>query len=914
MGKVNDKPKSRTAAAKKERKATRLTVETKRNIIRITGFMVGVFALFSFMSVLSYLFTWKADQSLLFEADMLDRSVDVSNWGGKMGFRWADFLVGKCLGLGAFSVVVMFSIWAYRLIFPTKRFKLGRYTMLSLTSAPVLSWIFAYIGGVCGADTVLSGGLGGAAGSAFVSGLINLFGMVVAGITILLVAVTWMLFASGRFAAWFAPRDKKVEDPIAAIGGADVESDIDGAENAGFGDDSDIADGDSNDSSCGTLSPGATGVNAPDCNSMGGTANGGSADGVGEGFGEGAENGFASADGTDSCGIQNGQMVAAGDRQTANGQVAAVGGVRARSENANAPDGGLSSFGGSANAAGVVNNNGESHTDGNAGGVEAAGFTVVNDGEALGDGPVAELERIDNREELSKYEFPPIDLLDDYANGQNEVSSFELERNNQMIVSTLLAYKIKVLNVEAVVGPTVTLYRVYPAPGVKYSQIRNISEDIARALNVRAVRVVNLDGAVGIEVANKKPSIVPLKKMLNDPSFRDSKADLPVAIGYITRTQKVKTFDLADAPHLIVAGATKQGKSVCLNVLIASLLYAKHPSELKLVFVDPKMVEFTVYKSLLKHYLAVLPNAVSEKEEEDTAIVKDPKQAEKVLASLCVEMDERFEMLMKAGVNNIDSYNEKYRSRYLRPDEGHHFLPFIVVIVDEFADLLSTGVGPESKATSRSINTSIKRLAQKGRAAGIHVILATQRPSVSVITGEIKANFPARIAFRVSSRVDSMTILDAPGAEALIGKGDMLFSAGIDPERIQCALIDMQEIKKITDFIHAETGYKQCYNTPYYLPTPPSESSDAGTPGSIDMTNIDPMFEDAARMIVTNQRGSTSDLQRRLGMGYARAGRVMDQLEAAGIVGPQEGAKPRQVLVSDFYELEPIIAAFCHKD
>lgn len=912
MAKVNDKSKSRTAAAKKERKGTGLAVSTKRNIIRITGFMVGVFALFSLMSVLSYLFTWKADQSLLFEKNMLDQSVGVHNWGGKFGFRWADFLVGRCLGLGSFSVVVIFSIWAYRLIYPTRRFKLGRYTMLSLTSAPVLSWIFAYVGIVFGVDTVLSGGLGGAAGSAFVNSLINLFGIVVTGITVILVAVIWLLFASGRFAAWFAPRDKRVDNTLPAI---ETEVESEAANSDGDASMSNVANSDGDASMSNVIDPDGdasmsneeadeenaggeaymsdmeSGLDGSECygglgsdqdDDAAGSINGDAGAGVGGSYGNGVGRSYG-----------NGQGLGTADGEESFGETEVD-----------------SDVSGGAQTAGDYNAEGHNGSDGV--GTES-GFTVVNDGEALGDGPVAELERIDNRKELSEYVFPPIDLLDDYANGQNEVSSLELARNNQMIVSTLLAYKIKVLNVEAVVGPTVTLYRVYPAPGVKYSQIRNISEDIARALNVRAVRVVNLDGAVGIEVANRNPSIVPLKKMLNDPSFRESKGDLPVAIGYITRTQKVKTFDLADAPHLIVAGATKQGKSVCLNVLIASLLYAKHPSELKLVFVDPKMVEFTVYKSLLKHYLAILPNAVSDKEEEDSAIVKEPKQAEKVLASLCVEMDERFEMLMKAGVNNIDSYNEKYRNRYLRPDEGHHFLPFIVVIIDEFADLLSTGVGPESKATSRSINTSIKRLAQKGRAAGIHVILATQRPSVSVITGEIKANFPARIAFRVSSRVDSMTILDAPGAETLIGKGDMLFSSGIDPERIQCALIDMQEIKKITDFIHAENGYKQCYVHPYYLPAPPSESSDASVPGSIDMTNIDPLFEDAARMIVTNQRGSTSDLQRRMGMGYARAGRVMDQLEAAGIVGPQEGAKPRQVLVSDFAELEPIIAAFCHK-
>ena len=372
----------------------------------------------------------------------------------------------------------------------------------------------------------------------------------------------------------------------------------------------------------------------------------------------------------------------------------------------------------------------------------------------------------------------------------------------------------------------------------------------------------------------------------------------------------MKVFDLADAPHLLVAGATKQGKSVGLNVIVASLLYSKHPSELKFVFVDPKMVEFSAYGSLLHHYLAVLPNAVSEQEEKDKAIVKNAKDAAAVLQSLCVEMDARYELLSKALVNNIKLYNEKYKSHHLRSDEGHHFMPYIVTVIDEYADLtMSVGAGPESKALARSITTSVIRLAQKGRAAGLHVILATQRPTVDVITGLIKANFPMRIAFRVTSRIDSSTILDQPGADKLIGRGDMLLYSGVEMERVQCAFIGNDEIVALTNAVGSQTGYQKCYNTPYYLPEPPKDEESSG-PGEVDMKALDERFEEAARMIVINQRGSTSDLQRRLGMGYAKAGRVMDQLEAAGIVGPQSGAKPREVLVKDIAELEEILSHF----
>lgn len=519
-----------------------------------------------------------------------------------------------------------------------------------------------------------------------------------------------------------------------------------------------------------------------------------------------------------------------------------------------------------------------------------------------------ELPRINVRDELPDYKFPSLELLDSYSSSRNEVSDEELVRNNNRIRNALENYKIQINDVKAIVGPTVTLYKVYPAPGVKIAEFKRIQEDLGMHLHARGVRVVTLTDSVGIEVANDHPSIVPMRAVLNDEAFRSSKAELPVAIGY-TIQQKVKVFDLADAPHLLVAGATKQGKSVGLNAIVTSLLYAKHPSELKLVFIDPKMVEFSAYAHLLKHYLAVLP-CNDEREERDNAIVKKADKADKILRSLCIEMDQRYELLSKASVPNIKTYNEKYRNRKLLPTEGHRFLPYIVTIIDEYADLtMSVGGSGDAKVVARSITTSIIRLAQKGRAAGLHVVLATQRPSVDVITGLIKTNFPTRIAFRVVSRTDSSTILDSPGAEKLIGKGDMLYYAGVEMERVQCAYIDSEEINRLNEYIGSQEGHNKSFNTPFYLP-PVDDDTEEGSGGMVDMTKLDERFEEAAKLVVMSQRGSTSDLQRRLGMGYAKAGRVMDQLEAAGIVGPQEGSKPRQVLVSSLDELDQIIAAY----
>ena len=798
---------------------SRLSDDRKSSLLKYAGWTMSAFAVISLISVLSYLFTWQADQSLMSRPDMMDKAVDVQNWCGKLGYRWSSFLVTDCFGLGSFALLFLFCAIAYRLFYWKKSIGLVKMTFVSVLSTFVSSLILAFFSARFGADTFFGGGLGGYAGSAVVQIMENLLGAVGAGLIIVLLTVALLLFASGRFETWFA-----------AFGEGRLQEETEAE-----------TEPDTKDDSADEMS-----------------------DAMSENDQE-EESDAESEDISDDIIVVNEESFEEDDHI----EVLPVEDTVSQEESE----------------------------------------MEVIVGEELSTDIKEELPWIDVREELERFQFPPLDLLNDYSEGKREVSKEELELNNNRIRTTLLNYKIKVDKVSAVVGPTVTLYKVVPAPGVKISAIENLRKEIGLSLGAKGVRVVTLADSVGIEVANNHPSIVPLKAMLNDDAFRNSKAELPVAIGY-TITQKVKTFDLTDAPHLLVAGATKQGKSVGLNVIISSLLYAKHPSELKFVFIDPKMVEFTAYNSLLKHYLAVLPLAASEEDEKENAIIKQPKQAENVLNSLCIEMDERYKLLAAAGVNDIKLYNAKYKERHLLPTEGHKHLPYLVVVIDEYADLtMAGGSGGDARKTSKNISDYIVRLAQKGRAAGIHVIIATQRPSVNVITGLIKTNFPTRIAFRVVGRVDSQTILDTTGAENLIGRGDMLYYAGVEMERVQCALVSMAEINRITDFIGAQTGFRQCYSTPYYLPVPESQDGETSG-GTIDMQNIDPMFEDAARMVVTSQKGSTSDLQRRLGMGYARAGRVMDQLEAAGVVGPQEGSKPRQVLVTTFNELDEILAAF----
>ena len=523
--------------------------------------------------------------------------------------------------------------------------------------------------------------------------------------------------------------------------------------------------------------------------------------------------------------------------------------------------------------------------------------------------PRKEISSID---EAPDYRTPSASILEDGSKGHHTVTKAEIDRNIAIIKETLADHHVQVADIEAISGPTVTLYKVYPAKGVKVSAIRNLTDDVSVALKAGKVMSSLLEDCVGLEVANKQRSAVSFKELVESEEFRSSKASLPVVIGREV-TGGIKVFDLADAPHLLVAGATGQGKSVGLNILISSLLYAKRPSELKLIFIDPKKTEFSKYSRLYSHYLAVTPDAESEEDEKARAIVKNPKAADKILRSLCQEMSDRYDLLEKAGTPEIKEYNAKYSAHQLNPKNGHRYLPYIVAIIDEYSQLVLGTGGPEGKQHARSIMTSIISLAQMGRACGIHLVIATQTPRREVISGLIKANFPMSIAFTVKTDVDSRVILDETGAEKLLGKGDMLISKNATTERVQCGYASSAEIDAITRAIESQKGYRKSFNTPYYLPEVKDEGeggSEGGSGGGVDMGNLDSKFEEAARLVVTTQRGSTSDLQRRLGMGYAKAGRVMDQLEAAGVVGPQNGSKPREVLVSSLDELETILKAF----
>lgn len=499
------------------------------------------------------------------------------------------------------------------------------------------------------------------------------------------------------------------------------------------------------------------------------------------------------------------------------------------------------------------------------------------------------IEPYDPTLDLSSYKFPPLELLEDYADKKFNVDMAELESHKDQIIETLLHYKIEIVKIRATVGPTVTLFEIVPAPGVRIVRIKNLEDDIAlslAALGIRIIAPIPGKGTIGIEVPNRRKQTVSTKEVLKSDKFKLAKMDLPIALGK-TISNEVFVADLAKMPHLLVAGATGQGKSVGINTILVSLLYKKHPSQVKLVLIDPKKVELFPYGKLDKHFLASLPEA-------EEPIITETNKVIYTLNSLCIEMDNRYDLLKKAASRNIREYNDKFVQRKLNPEKGHRFLPFIVLIIDEFADLIMTA--------GKEVEMPIGRLAQLARAVGIHLVIATQRPSVNIITGVIKANFPARIAYKVTSKVDSRTILDAGGADQLIGRGDMLLSVGGEMVRLQGAFIDTPEVEGVIDFIAEQRGYPG----PYELPEFHGEEDLPGG-GGLKYSDLDEMFEDAARLVVQNQHGSTSMIQRRLKLGYNRAGRIMDQLEAMGIVGPSEGSKAREVLVYDEYELEKFL-------
>ncbi|MBL4592985.1 MAG: DNA translocase FtsK 4TM domain-containing protein [Flavobacteriales bacterium] len=505
------------------------------------------------------------------------------------------------------------------------------------------------------------------------------------------------------------------------------------------------------------------------------------------------------------------------------------------------------------------------------------------------DSKVQEFGEYDPKLDLSSYQLPPIDLLKEFEESKLKVTPEELEANKNKILETLANYKIKIASIKATIGPTVTLYEIVPEAGVRISKIKNLEDDIAlslAALGIRIIAPIPGKGTIGIEVPNQNPETVSMKKMVASDKFQNAKMELPVVMGK-TITNETFVFDLAKMPHLLMAGATGQGKSVGLNAVLVSLLYKKHPSQLKFVLVDPKKVELTLYNKIERHYLAKLPDS-------EEAIITDNQKVINTLNSLCIEMDQRYELLKTAMVRNIVEYNAKFVARKLNPENGHKFLPYIVLVIDEFADLIMTA--------GKEVETPIARLAQLARAIGIHLIIATQRPSANIITGIIKANFPGRLAFRVTSGIDSRTILDSGGAEQLIGRGDMLISQGNDLIRVQCAFVDTPEVEAICDFIGEQRGYPEVFTLPEYV----GESATGGT-GTFDGQDRDALFDDAARMLVQHQQGSASLLQRKMKIGYNRAGRLIDQMEEAGIIGPFEGSKARQVLISDLDTLEQFL-------
>lgn len=509
--------------------------------------------------------------------------------------------------------------------------------------------------------------------------------------------------------------------------------------------------------------------------------------------------------------------------------------------------------------------------------------------ENLSDKLVKEHGEFDPKLELGNFRFPTIELLKDYTNGSSiTINQEELEENKNQIVTTLRNYKIEIASIKATVGPTVTLYEIIPEAGVRISKIKNLEDDIAlslAALGIRIIAPMPGKGTIGIEVPNKKPAIVSMRSAIASKKFQEAEMQLPIAFGK-TISNETLVVDLAKMPHLLMAGATGQGKSVGLNCILTSILYKKHPAEVKFVLVDPKKVELTLFNKIERHYLAKLPDS-------EEAIITDNSKVINTLNSLCIEMDQRYDLLKNALCRNIVEYNTKFKARKLNPNDGHKFLPYIVLVVDEFADLIMTA--------GKEVETPIARLAQLARAIGIHLIIATQRPSVNVITGMIKANFPARVAFRVMSKIDSRTILDNSGADQLIGRGDMLYTQGNDLIRIQCAFVDTPEVEKITDFIGAQKAYPDAHILPEYV------GEESGTSLDIDISERDKLFRQAAEVIVIAQQGSASLLQRKLKLGYNRAGRLIDQLEAAGIVGQFEGSKARQVLVPDILALEQLL-------
>ncbi len=759
---------------------------------------IGIFfvllALYLLVALISYLFTWKTDQSFEYSGILSDPNISVENWAGKTGAYFGNLLINRWFGVAAFFIPVLFILIGLKAL-NIKALSYGKIIFKSLIGMVLISITLGFLAGP--QTTFLGSGPGGGHGYLINLWLSSILGKVGTGILLLFLDFSFILFSFKPVLSWFKKKTNKNEN---------------NPENY----DQDVS------------SPGSIEVE---------------------------------------------------DMEVITPEKEDV--ISSANIEATKPDPHLEF---TTKTIGKSGNN-EKETEIELSIEEKKKEETINGRQIK---PTF-LENYDPKLDLSEYQAPSIQLLKDHYSGNSNVSKEELLNNKNKIVETLRHYKIEINKIKATIGPTITLYEIIPAPGVRIAKIKNLEDDIALSLSALGIRIIAPmpgKGTIGIEVPNQNPDIVSMKSMISSKRFQDAHMELPIALGK-TISNETYVFDLTKMPHLLVAGATGQGKSVGLNIIIASLLYKKHPAELKFIFIDPKKVELTPYSKIERHFLAKLPDT-------DDPIITDTQKVINTLHSITIEMDARYDLLKKAHVRNIKEYNDKFINRKLNPENGHKYLPYIILVIDEFADLIMTA--------GREIETPLARIAQIARAIGIHLVIATQRPTTNIITGVIKANFPARIAFRVTSMIDSRTILDSPGANQLIGRGDLLMSSGgSDLTRIQCAFVDTPEIDQITEFIGSQRGYPSAFLLPEY------SNDETSLTGETEPQQKDASFDEAARLVVLHQQGSTSLIQRKLSIGYNRAGRIIDQLEAVGIVGPFEGSKARKVLISDEYALEQFL-------
>ena len=791
------------------RKKTKLQKEKSffadERIKFVIGIFITGFALFFFIACLSYLFSWKFDDSFLSAETVSGADVKVRNWSGKGGLFLAKHLVAYGFGYGAFFIPLILGVAGLALLNFPKIKPLSLITKFAF-AAILVSLILSFVFGE--ANGYLKGGPGGAQGYFITEWLKSFVGSLGAGGIIILSTIIYLVFAlkvkPKSFAVLLIPFKLFGSKTPVPLYNYDIENEKKQVL---------ISEKDENNIDFTVTKP-------------------------------------------------NYDETEQADDEHENEKIFSKGSIVHDLDNDNHQQ---------TVDEGIPLNIAKREAD-----------------DILSDEEIEQItENYDPKLDLSRYKFPPVSILKDYK-AESTFDNTEVHENKENIIKTLGDYKIGIRSISATIGPTVTLYEIVPDRGIKISRIKALEDDIAlnlSALGIRIIAPIPGRGTVGIEVPNKKPEMVTMKSLISSKIFQETKFDIPLALGR-TITNEPYIIDLTKMPHLLVAGSTGQGKSVGINAIIASILFKKHPAELKFVLIDPKRVELPLYSKIERHFLAKLPG-------EEDAIIVDNQKVINTLNSLCIEMDNRLELLKAAQSRNIKEYNEKFISRRLNPEKGHKYLPYIVLIIDEFADLIMTA--------GREIEGPIGRLAQLARAIGIHLIISTQRPSTNIITGFIKANFPTRIAFRVFSSVDSRTILDATGADRLVGRGDMLISSGNEPVRVQCAFVDTDEVEELTDYIGSQQGYPDAMHLPEYF-----DENESGTI-EVDLRKRDPMFDEAARLVVQHQQGSTSLIQRKLSIGYNRAGRIVDQLEAAGVVGPFEGSRARDVLCSDFIALEQIL-------